>query len=392
MPTPRRTPFIEARFLDALPKQHDVEHRLTDHLLRLRDDGWTPEPPDAGGGVGGKPDASPVDADDADDLIARYGPGGSYETARRRRQHFVKGADEARIARRARRYVERVTASTGLSHLAGEDVQRLKVLRDGAALVSVESEHRADEIAAALHADMPWMGHGTEQVWQAMRSSVREDALRLRLPPMLLVGPPGIGKSHWARRMGELLGMSTTVVEATGEPASFAIVGSQHVWASAGLSRLVDMVLRTRMANPLVVIDEIEKAGEARSTSGRSWNLANALLPPLERSTAAQWSCPYFRVVFDMSWVGWVMTANSTEGLPAPLLSRVPPLRLPHLAREQLIGFAQQQAVRRGLPEEVTDEIAAILESLSEHDRPSLRSVVRMVERAEAVLARPLLH
>ena len=154
----------------------------------------------------------------------------------------------------------------------------------------------------------------------------------------------------------------------------------------------METILATRAANPLVVIDDVEKAGDATSDSGISHGMANGLLPLLERSTAAVWSCLYFRVRFDMSWVGWVLTANTTDGLPGPLLSQVPPLHLPDLSREQLIAFARREAARRALQEEVADDIVAILKRLSDRDRPRLRTIVRMVERAAAVHAMPVLH
>ena len=57
-----------------------------------------------------------------------------------------------------------------------------------------------------------------------MRRSVREGWPGLRLPPLPLDGPPGIGKSHWARRLGKVIGAPATVIEATGDNASFGVV------------------------------------------------------------------------------------------------------------------------------------------------------------------------
>ncbi|WP_299841911.1 hypothetical protein [uncultured Jannaschia sp.] len=51
--------------------------------------------------------------------------------------------------------------------------------------MAIPTEHLADKIAAALHADMPWMAAATETVWHAMRRSVREGDPGLRLPPLL---------------------------------------------------------------------------------------------------------------------------------------------------------------------------------------------------------------
>lgn len=77
-----------------------------------------------------------------------------------------------------------------------------------------------------------------------------------------------------------------------------------------------------------MIVDEVEKAGQACSTKGHAFGLAEALLPLLEPLTARRWSCPYYQVKFDMSWVIWVMTSNDCRLLPEPLLSRCPPIRL----------------------------------------------------------------
>lgn len=89
---------------------------------------------------------------------------------------FVKltDADHAKIIRRAKRLHALREAACGLAHLRKEDRDRLAILRDGVDLVRLPTEHRADEIASALHADYPWLAPATEVVWQALRRSVRE--------------------------------------------------------------------------------------------------------------------------------------------------------------------------------------------------------------------------
>lgn len=74
-------------------------------------------------------------------------------------------------------------------------------------LVGIASEHRADQIPAAIHAEMPWMAAATDFLWKAMRRAVGADEPGFRLPPMLLDGPPGIGKSVWSRELGRHLGV-----------------------------------------------------------------------------------------------------------------------------------------------------------------------------------------
>ena len=357
-----RIPFIEARFFDPDETRIHIEHRLLNHQRKLREARLMSlkSNPDVGGA-------------DLDLLIGE-------QTTRA-------------ITRRAKSLLERREAASGLSHLKREDRERLGALREGVTLVAITSEHRADELAASLHVEMPWMAPATEIVWHAMRRSVREGWPGLRLPPLLLDGPPGIGKSHWARRLGALLSAPVTVIEATGESASFGVVGSQRGWGSAHPGRPIETVLQTLIGNPVIVVDEIEKAGPVTSTKGTAYGLTEGLLPLLEPLSACHWSCPYYQVKFDMSWVGWIMTSNDFSRLPAPLLSRCPPLRLQALTLAELIGFAQQQGAARALSETALTTLVEVLEAapLRPHQL-SLRTVIRLLDRAADLQNAPARH
>lgn len=105
-----------------------------------------------------------------------------------------------------------------------------------------------------------------------MRSSLRGGDPGLRQPPVLLDGPPGIGKSAWARHLGGLLGAVTTAIEATNENASFGLVGSQRSWGNAAPGRMINTILMHRVGNPVIIVDEVEKAGRAHFYEGyRLW-------------------------------------------------------------------------------------------------------------------------
>jgi hypothetical protein len=143
---------------------------------------------------------------------------------------MLAGTDDelARLRERARAYVERARAASGTAHLKREEKQRLATVSDGVRAIAIRTEARADEIAAGLHAQMPWMAPATEVAWHAMRRCAQEGAPVFRLPPMLLVGPPGIGKSHWSRALAATLGVPTTLVDAAAEAASFSVAGLQR--------------------------------------------------------------------------------------------------------------------------------------------------------------------
>lgn len=128
-------PFIEARFFSA------NEGRFKKHLRKLRCGKIPPEllaPPDQADAPDDVPDM---------DLTGIIGIGHD---------------DETRINRRVKRILERRKAASGLEHLKSDDRARLEVLRDGTRLISIRNEHHADELAAALHEDMPWMPLATQ--------------------------------------------------------------------------------------------------------------------------------------------------------------------------------------------------------------------------------------
>ncbi|HBS48768.1 MAG TPA: peptidase [Rhodobacteraceae bacterium] len=358
-------PFHDLNFIDHIPAVREVEERLKKFLRRLRK-----ERQDAAHEAG---------------LITEDDLKMSFE--------MLEDADRTRIRRRALTYRDRLQAPTGMSHLSEENRTRLTALRGGLPVARVATEHEADEIAAALHAEMPWMGRATEEVWHGLRASARDGLAGVRFTPLVLNGPAGIGKSYWARRLAHHLVVPTVKFDATNEPASFALTGAQRGWGSAHAGKLVTTVLEHRHAGPLVIVDEIEKADEVYSNRGSRHTLTDALLPLMERMTAATWQCPFFQVKCDMPWVNWIMTANSRQGLPEPFQSRCVVLDLPDLTVTQLRDFAVAEAARRSLPEPVVAALVDLFDSGAiSNSRLSLRTVARMLDRAETLANQPLLH
>lgn len=142
-----------------------------------------------------------------------------------------------------------------------------------------------------------------------------------------------------------------------------------------------------------MIVDEIEKSGSVQSNRGTRHTLADALLPLLERMTAKNWECPYYQICLDMSWVNWVMTANSRQGLPDPLLSRCVVLDMPDLTVSQLLNFIEVQGAKRNLPKAAIDATSdAVHRSMAAGVAPSLRTVSRILDRAEFLVQKPVLQ
>ncbi len=280
------------------------------------------------------------------------------------------------------------------SHLKDkEQKDRLRRLLGPVPAVTVSSEHRADEIAASLHEEMPWMAPATEAAWRALRRSAREGE-PVRFGPMILAGPPGVGKTAWARRLAGRLDLPACMIDASKGLASFSLVGTEKGWATQQPGRPLEAMIDARMANPVVIVDEICKASSPGTTRGTSAAFLPALLGLLEVESSRVWDCPFFRVTIDMSHLSWIMTANTLETLPEPLVSRCRVLHIPDVTPAQLQGFARRQGEAMELPDAAADAVVEAIARVPEtlRSRLGLRDVNRMLERAEDLASRPTLH
>jgi ATP-dependent Lon protease len=139
----------------------------------------------------------------------------------------------------------------------------------------------------------------------------------VRLRPLLLVGAPGGGKSRFARRLGEALSLGVWRTDASrSDGAVFG--GTDKRWYSAEPCHPLLAIAQAGHANPMVLIDEAEKAG-TRTDYGRFWD---CLLGFLEPETAARYPDPALQTNLDLSQVSYVATANTLDPLPLPLRDR----------------------------------------------------------------------
>ncbi|MFD1807965.1 hypothetical protein ACFSHQ_06695 [Gemmobacter lanyuensis] len=99
-----------------------------------------------------------------------------------------------------------------------------------------KDEHWADEVAAAIHDDMPWMAKASEYVWHGLRRAAqRQEAISFR--PLILNGPAGIGKSVWARSLAKALELPMADIDASKGGAGFSLVGVERGWSTAQAGR-----------------------------------------------------------------------------------------------------------------------------------------------------------
>ncbi|EHR69991.1 ATP-dependent Lon protase [Burkholderiales bacterium JOSHI_001] len=140
----------------------------------------------------------------------------------------------------------------------------------------------------------------------------------LEITPLLLLGPPGVGKTHFAREMAQLLGTGMGFVSMSSLTAGWVLSGASSQWKGARPGKVFETLVEGTYANPVMVIDEIDKArGE------HAYDPLGALYSLLEHDTAGHFIDEFAEVAVDASQMIWVATANDERAIPEPILNRM---------------------------------------------------------------------
>ncbi len=140
----------------------------------------------------------------------------------------------------------------------------------------------------------------------------------IEMPPMLLLGDPGIGKTHFARKISQLLGTGFGFVPMSSLTAGWVLSGASSQWKNAKPGKVFDTFVNGDYANPVIVVDEIDKA----SGDGQ-YDPLGALYELLESETATRFIDEFVELPIDASGAVWLATANDAARIPEPLLSRL---------------------------------------------------------------------
>lgn len=137
--------------------------------------------------------------------------------------------------------------------------------------------------------------------------------------PVLLNGEPGIGKTAFASRIAKIIQTSFVVVPMAATGVGYALSGSESYWYNSSTGKVFDALVWGDFANPVILVDEIDKAPV---TTDHTDPLC-ALYTLLEKDTAKKFTDQSIDVPLDASHVVWIFTSNETSGIPAPILNRL---------------------------------------------------------------------
>lgn len=158
----------------------------------------------------------------------------------------------------------------------------------------------------------------------------------LEITPTLLLGAPGIGKTHFAKQLAHLLGTGMSLVSMSSMTAGWLLSGSSAQWKGARPGKVFEALVEGAYANPVMLVDEIDKAsGDAQ------YDPLGALYSLLEHDTASSFVDEFAEVAIDASQVIWITTANDPRCIPDPILNRMNVFEIQPPTPEQARVIAQ---------------------------------------------------
>ena len=159
---------------------------------------------------------------------------------------------------------------------------------------------------------------------------------RLELMPILLLGDPGIGKTHFAKQLARLLGTAYQYVAMSSLTAGWILSGASSQWKNAKPGKVFDALVNGSYANPVIAVDEIDKA------SGDSqYDPLGALYALLEHDTAQTFIDEFAEIPINAGHVIWIATANDERSIPEPIMNRMNVYEIPPPDREGSRRIAQ---------------------------------------------------
>ena len=218
--------------------------------------------------------------------------------------------------------------------------------------------------------------------------AVKQNTNNLRSPIICLVGPPGVGKTTFAKNIAKSLNRKVTKISVGGINDEAEIIGHRRAYIGAAPGLIIQGMKRAGTKNPVFIIDEIDKM-----TKDIKGDPASSLLEVLDKEQNKYFVDHYIEEEFDLSSVMFIATANYLSQIPDELKDRLEIIELSSYTEFEKLNIAKNHLVinqmkEHGLKEnqiEVLDE--AILTLIRNYTK---ESGVRELDRLIATIMRKI--
>lgn len=244
--------------------------------------------------------------------------------------------------------------------------------------LALVSEQIIDDVLR-LKDKFPNFSEVIELYSMAMRLNLFAGVKKLSLRPLLLVGEPGVGKTRFLSELGKVLKTNFFSIDMSRVSAGFILSGSDSTWSSGKPGFISNSMRSSNVANPLILIDEIDKVrGDSRYDPSASFYAL------LEQHTAKEFNDEFLNVPMNCSHINWVASANYPDRIEPAILSRMQVVRVDMPTPEQTVPIVRNiysellinKNWYKAFDSCLSDDVADSLKNLSP------RMVVQLLENA----------